>query len=53
MTDRSTPWSQFVDSFLEGYFKHRPDAAVNAGRHEYDGQLPDWTPAGLQRYTDF
>ena len=41
------PWDGFVASFLDAYFKARPDVAVSAGRHEYDGVLPDWTPAGL------
>jgi len=42
-------WSQFVDGYLEAWFKAHPTQAVNAGRHEYDGILPDWTPEGLQR----
>lgn len=42
-------WSRFVTSFLGEYFDHNPTFASNAGRHEYDGRLPDWSPDGLRR----
>src|SRR5437763_14847196 len=48
-----TSWNRFVQDFLSGYFKERPDLAVNAGKHEFDGQFPDWTPAGFSRYTAY
>ena len=37
-----------VDAFIDGYFRHNPVFAASAGKHEYDGQLPDYTPAGLK-----
>lgn len=49
----ATPWARFVQEYLDGYFQHQPDAAVSAGRHEFDGRLPDWTPAGIERFTEF
>ncbi len=52
-TEVATDWDQFVAPFIESYFKHRPDAAVAAGRHEFDGLLPDWSPAGLKAYGEF
>ncbi|MGZ8215178.1 MAG: DUF885 domain-containing protein, partial [Methylosarcina sp.] len=39
-------WNSFVDQFIEGYFILEPTFAVSAGRHEFDGKLPDWSPAG-------
>jgi uncharacterized protein (DUF885 family) len=42
-------WPQFVDQFIEAYFKANPSIAVMLGRHEFDGQLPDWSAAGLQK----
>jgi hypothetical protein len=42
-------WDAFVQSYLDAYFAANPDVAVRAGRHEYDGALPDWTPRGLRR----
>ncbi len=43
----SRDWPVFVDGFLAGYFKANPSFAVNQGRHEFDGQLPDWSDSGL------
>ncbi len=46
---KTPDWDTFVDQFIEGYFKLYPNIAVNAGRHEYDGQLPDFSTEGLAR----
>jgi len=40
-------WPAFVDSFIEARFKADPYFAVQSGRHEFDGQMPDWTRAAL------
>jgi Bacterial protein of unknown function (DUF885) len=40
-------WPQFVDDFVESYFKAQPFFAVGEGRHEFDGQMPDWSARGL------
>lgn len=45
----STPWDSYVNQFLESYFVAHPDFAVRAGRHEFDGKLPDWSADGLSR----
>src|SRR6266545_1756436 len=42
-------WSRFVTSFLGEYFQQNPTFAANAGRHELDGRLPDWSGDGLRR----
>jgi uncharacterized protein (DUF885 family) len=42
-------WDTYVEGFLQSYFAAHPDAAVIAGRHEFDGKLPDWTEAGLKK----
>lgn len=47
----SPSWSAFVEAFIGAYFAAHPDRAVHAGRHEYDGKLPDWSRAGLRRET--
>ena len=41
------PWPAFAGRFLEDYFKANPFFAVEAGRHEFDGQMPDLSAAGL------
>lgn len=45
----SGEWPAFVQAFIEAYLAAHPDKAVRAGRHEYDGQLPDWSRAGIER----
>jgi len=44
------PWPGFVDQVIEAYFAQNPSFGVAVGRHEYDGQLPDWSPAGIQKH---
>lgn len=44
---RLVPWPTFAANYLDGYFSHRPDLAVVAGRHDFDGRLPDWSRAGM------
>jgi Bacterial protein of unknown function (DUF885) len=42
-------WTRFVDEFIEAYFVANPSFAVTSGRHEFDGQIGDWTPEGIQK----
>jgi hypothetical protein len=46
-------WPAFSQRFIDNYFKFNPSFAVGQGRHEYDGQLPDWSPTGLANQTAF
>ncbi len=41
-------WPRFVEDFIQGYFEANPTFAVRAGRHEFDGKLPDWSVQGIQ-----
>ncbi|MBM7093854.1 hypothetical protein JTP67_36210, partial [Streptomyces sp. S12] len=41
-------WNAAVDAFVQGYFERNPVAAANAGKHEFDGKLPDYSPQALQ-----
>ncbi|TFB09500.1 DUF885 domain-containing protein [Candidatus Marinimicrobia bacterium MT.SAG.2] len=43
----SAGWDSFVTDFMESYFVANPTFAVAAGRHEFDGVLPDWSPATI------
>lgn len=47
-SETSSAWSDYVASFLNAYFPLNPGFAVYQGRHEFDGQLPDWSKAGLK-----
>jgi len=41
------PWPQFSARFVEEYFEANPSFAVAAGRHEFDGRMPDLSAAGI------
>jgi uncharacterized protein (DUF885 family) len=41
-------WPEFVDAFIEARFTADPYFAVDSGRHEFDGQMPDWSRAALE-----
>lgn len=41
-------WDGFVDALIEGYLPLHPTFAVSQGRHELDGRVPDYSPAGVQ-----
>ena len=42
-------WEQFVTRQIEAFIAAHPQFAVTQGRHEYDGQLPDWSRAGIDK----
>jgi len=41
-------WSDFTNAFIESRFKADPAFAVQSGRHEFDGQMPDWTRSSIE-----
>jgi uncharacterized protein (DUF885 family)/uncharacterized membrane protein len=41
-------WQEFVDRYIEESLRAHPAWAVVQGRHEFDGQLPDWSKAGIE-----
>ena len=49
----STLLASAVDAFLDGYFRRNPVFAANAGKHEFDGKLPDYSAAGLKSTADW
>jgi uncharacterized protein (DUF885 family) len=40
-------WDSLASGFMNAYFAAHPEVAINAGRHDLDGRLPDWSAAGL------
>ena len=42
-------WERFVTRQIEAHIEAHPQWAVVQGRHEYDGQLPDWGLAGIEK----
>jgi uncharacterized protein (DUF885 family) len=45
---RPEEWDAYVQHFLDDYFRANPTFAVFQGKHEYDGQFPDWSVAGVR-----
>ncbi len=46
-------WGDYMENFLNGYFEINPTFAISQGRHEFDGQLIDFSDAGLKSAIDF
>jgi len=42
-------WEKFVSQQIEAHVEAHPQWAVVQGRHEFDGQLPDWSRAGIEK----
>ncbi len=42
----SLDWQQAADGFVQSYFAAQPFFAAQAGKHDYDGQLPDMSEHG-------
>jgi uncharacterized protein (DUF885 family) len=42
-------WDALVARYLEWSFRTHPGRAVNAGRHEFDGQVRDYSKAALEK----
>src|SRR6185312_929792 len=42
-------WKAFAAGFIEDTFTAQPFFASQSGRHEFDGQMPDWSATGIAR----
>lgn len=52
-TVRNAGLDKAVNAFLDGFFQRNPVFAANAGKHAYDGMLPDYSPASLKADADW
>jgi hypothetical protein len=41
-------WPEFTRQFIEARFQADPAFAVQSGRHDYDGHMPDWSRATIE-----
>lgn len=46
-------YDRLVDQYFNGYFKFHPTEGTNAGFHQYDSQLEDFSRSGLDREITF
>jgi uncharacterized protein (DUF885 family) len=45
----SQQWEKLTAGFIQSYLNARPFFAAQSGRHEFDGQLPDFSDHGIRR----
>jgi hypothetical protein len=45
--DDRADWDAAVEGFISGYLERQPTFAADAGKHEFDGKLPDFSAGGL------
>jgi hypothetical protein len=45
----SQQWTAIANGFVEDYLRAQPAFAAQAGRHEFDGQLPELSAHGIKR----
>jgi len=48
-TQASLEWAKLTKGLIEDYFRAQPFFAAQAGKHEFDGQLPDLSAHGIKR----
>ena len=48
-SEASKQWAQTANGFVEDYLRAQPFFAAQSGRHEFDGQLPDFSAHGIKR----
>lgn len=49
VVEPNAAWDAWLSQFQSDYFVAQPMFAVNSGRHEFDGQLPDWSAEGIAK----
>ena len=48
--ESSMPWETFATRVIAEYYERNPESAVDAGLHEYDGQISDYSLEALDEY---
>jgi len=46
-------WESFAATTVAEYYERNPETAVDAGLHEYDGQMEDYSRESLQAYGEW
>ena len=53
IAEAKQPWSEFVATVVDDYYRQNPESASDAGLHQYDGQMSDMSAAGMAGYGDW
>ena len=51
--DPQLPWETFAARVIAEYYERNPETAVDAGLHEYDGQMSDYSLEALEEYASW
>jgi len=47
------PWGEFAARAVADYYRQNPELAVDAGLHDYDGQMSDLSMPAVEQYADW
>jgi hypothetical protein len=50
VADTKQAWADFVANVIDEYYRRNPEAAVDAGLHDYDGQMSDLSMKSVNDY---
>ena len=50
VAEAKQPWAEFAATVIDDYYARNPELAVDAGLHQYDGQMSDLSMAAVDEY---
>jgi hypothetical protein len=50
VAESKQPWAEFAATVIDDYYARNPETAVDAGLHQYDGQMSDLSMAAVDEY---
>jgi hypothetical protein len=53
VAEEKQPWAEFAANVIDEYYRLNPESAVDAGLHQYDGQMSDMSAASIAAYGDW
>jgi len=53
IAEAKQPWAEYVATVIDEYYRQNPENAVDAGLHQYDGQMSDLSAESIAAYGDW
>jgi hypothetical protein len=50
VAEAKQPWAEYAANVIDEYYRRNPETAVDAGLHQYDGQMSDFSAAAVEEY---